>query len=262
MPDLQICMLGSFEVAHDFAPVAPRSWRNPFSLKLLKLVLVWRPEPVPGTEAIRLIGGGMVLADLAPAVEHIRRVLQPAAAVTLEEGRLSFRPGPRCWIDVDSFEGHYRAGVSAGGRGEMLPATLALQEADALYQGDLLEEVHEPWVAEPRRRLQTMYTDTLDRLAEGHAVLSRYQDAVGFCHKALSHDPRREATYQRMMVYYYYLGDLPGVADSYKACRDALGKLSQETDELWSRLSCQQSPDSPARRAAAASDPPGTRRLP
>lgn len=255
MPELQICLLGSFEVAHDFAPVSTGTWRNPFASKVLKLVLVRRPAPVPAQEAVRLVGGGMVLADLAPAVEHIRRVLQPAAAVQLENGWLRFAPGPHCWIDVDAFEAHYRAGVSAAQRGDMLPAILALQEADALYQGDLLEEVQEPWVQESRKRLQAKYIDILDRLAEGHAVLSRYQDAVGFCHKALSHDSQRETTYQRMMVYYYYLGDLGGAAEAYRACQDALGKVSRETDELWERLSRHQLPSKGALEAAPAIDP-------
>ncbi len=256
MAELEICLLGSFEVAHDFVPVPPGGWRNPFAARLLKLLLLRRTEPIHAEEAVRLVGHGMVRADLGTALEQVRRVLQPAATIEHDDsGMLGFRAGAHCWIDVDAFEQHYSAGVKASNRGDMLPAILALQEADALYQGALLEELQDPWVLAPRRRLQQMYTDTLDRLAEGHAVLARYQDAVGFCHKALSHDPARESTYQRLMVYYYYLSDAAGVRDAYLACRDALGRVSAQTEELWGQLSVGQFPRNAAADVAASADP-------
>lgn len=265
MPELQICLLGSFEVSWDFNPVPPSTWRSPYARRLLKLVLLRRPQPVPPDEAVALVGGGMVRADLGTAVEQIRRVLEPAATImTDEHGALSFQAGPRCWIDIDALVNHYEAGTSASARGEMLPAILAFQEADALYQGDLLDEIQEPWVEERRVKLHKIYTDILDRLAEGHAVLARYQDAVGFCHKALSHDPLREETYQRMMVYYYYLGDLSGAADSFQACREALTeagrKVSAETEELWERLSRCELPGGPGAQAAASEQREGRRK--
>lgn len=260
LPELQICLLGPFQLCWDFTPTAPSIWHNPFAAKLLKIVLLRRPAPVPPAEAVRLVGGGMTGADLAAAVLHVRQALQQGATLASDEqGALSFVPGLKCWIDLDAIESHYQAGVFAQSRGEMLPAILAFQEADALYQGDLLEEVQDPWVFPARQRLQAMYTEILDRLAEGHAVLARYQDAVGFCHKALAHDPLREVTYQRMMVYYYYLGDMAGALEAYKACRYALegaGRpVAAETNALWVRLSQSDGPAAPGVDAAAALDP-------
>jgi len=239
--ELEICLLGPFEVCWDFVPVAPSAWRNPLAAKLLKIVLVMRPDRVSSEDACRWLGGGTKPQDLPALVDHVCRVLKPAAALYLEDGQLRFEPGAKCWIDLDAMQEHYRAGLRAAARGEMFPAILAFQEADALYQGALLEELNEPWVATARRGARELYTEILDRLAEGHAVLSRYQDAVGFCHKALSHDPLREKTYQRMMVYYYYLGDLPGAAEAYHACREAImgagRRVSAETEALWGTLS-------------------------
>jgi len=257
LPELQICMLGPLQLCWDFAPTGPSTWRNPFAAKLLKLILVRRPTPVSPEEAVRLVGGGMARADLDAAVEHVRRALQDGATLLLgEQGSLRFQPGPRCWIDVDALLSHYQAGVSAQSRGDMLPAILALQEADALYQGDLLEEVQDAWIFAERQRLKAIYTEILDRLAEGHAVLARYQDAVGFCHKALARDPLREVTYQRMMVYYYYLGDMAGALEAYRACRYALQgagrQVTAETVALWARLSRSDIPAAPGADAAAA----------
>lgn len=255
MAELQICMLGSFQVCWDFKPVAASAWGDGRAARLLKLVLVRRPEPVPGEEALRLLGPH----DLPSLIATANRVMQPGASLRLgPDGQIAFEPSPICWIDLDAMLQHYQSGVGAALRGEMLAAVLSLQEADGLYQGDLLEEVQEVWVAEPRRRLQAIYTEILDRLAEGHAVLARYQDAVGFCHKALAHDPLREVTYQRMMVYYYYLGDLSGAREAYQACRQALEesgrKLSPETAGLWEQLSRREY-GSPASQVAAALDP-------
>lgn len=241
MAELEICLLGPFEVCWDFVPVAPGAWRNPLAAKLLKIVLVMRPDPVAVEDICRLMGSGVTPKDMPLMVDRVRRVLEPAANLVLDDGYLRFEPGPKCWIDLDAMQEHYRAGLRAAARGDMFPAILAFQEADALYQGALLEELNEPWVGTARRGAQELYTEILDRLAEGHAVLARYQDAVGFCHKALSHSPLREKTYQRMMVYYYYLGDMAGAAEAYQACREALTgagkKVSAETDALWGTLS-------------------------
>ncbi|HWI66357.1 MAG TPA: bacterial transcriptional activator domain-containing protein [Symbiobacteriaceae bacterium] len=256
MAELEICLLGSFEVCWDFVPVPASGWRSPLAAKLLKIVLVMRPDTVPAEEACRLLGGGTKPEDLPRLVQQICRVLSPAAALHLEEGRLRFESGPTCWIDLDALQEHYRAGLKAASRGDMFPAILAFQEADALYQGALLEELNEGWITTARRGVQELYTEILDRLAEGHAVLARYQDAVGFCHKALSHDPLREKSYQRMLVYYYYLGDMSGAAEAYAACRDALAgagrTVGAETAALWETLSrC----ELPGHQAAAGHQP-------
>lgn len=260
MAELQICLLGSFEVAWDFVPIAHSAWRHPRAQRLLKLILLRRPVGVGAEEAARLIGKGMTQADFPAAVAQIQRVLEPAATLHVDEqGLATFKAGPRCWVDIDAFVNHYRSGLAAAARGDMLPAILALQEADGLYQGDLLEELQEPWVQGPRKQYQQIYADILDRLAEGHSVLARYQDAVGFCHKALAHDPLREETYQRMMVYYFYLGDMAGAEESYRACLEAFAgagrRHNAETDLLWSRLSRKEAPGSPGAQAAAALDP-------
>lgn len=259
MAELQICLLGSFQVSWDFKPVAASSWSNGKALRLLKLVLVRRPEPVPEQEAARLLG----VADPAALTAAVNQVIEPGGRLTLTaDRRIAFEAGPACWIDLDALLQHYQAGVNAALRGEMLASVLALQEADGLYQGDLLEEVQEPWVAEPRKRLHAIYIEILDRLAEGHAVLARYQDAVGFCHKALAHDPLREVTYQRIMVYYYYLGEMVGALEAYQACRqtleDAGRPVSAETMLLWEQLSRQDSAAvSPTALAAPGLEPPG-----
>jgi|GEM_PF-3040326 len=269
MTDLQICLLGSFQVSWDFKPVPASQWGDPRTQRLLKLLLLRRPAPVPAAEAAMLLGG----VDPDELIPRINRVLSPAAAVKQSpEGLIHFESTPSCWIDLDTMHEQYQTGVSAALRGEMLSAVLAFQEADALFQGDLLEEVQEPWVTEPRRRLRAVYTEILDRLAEGHAVLARYQDAVGFCHKALAHDPLREITYQRMMVYYYYLGDLQGAREAYEECGRVLADTgrhpSLETQALWQRLSRSERADQlPAALAApglegtlagAAGDEPAT----
>jgi DNA-binding SARP family transcriptional activator len=260
MAELEICMLGTFQVLWDFVPVSPGTWRDSLAAKLLKLVLVKRPEALTVEEAARHLGAGVSPDRVEQALAAARRVLEPNAALVCgEDRRIRFQPGARCWIDLDTLRSHFEAGARAAARGDMFPAILAFQEADALYQGDLLEELQEAWVRAPRRELQELYTEILDRLAEGHAVLARYQDAVGFCHKALSHDSQRETTYQRMMIYYYYLGDMAGAAEAYRTCQETLEgaghHLSAETVSLWERISRGGERGAPGSSAAAAMAP-------
>lgn len=253
LTELQLCLFGSFQICWDFVPAGAALGRNPQAAKLLQLVLVRRPDPVPAGEAMRLLG--LAPENLASALEQVNGALQSGAALRVDDsGQLRFEQGSRCWIDVDAMLSHYRAGVAAASRGDMLPAILAFQEADALYQGALLEEVQEPWVFPLRQELEKSYAAILDGLAEGHAVLARYQDAVGFCQKALIHGGPREETFQRMMVYLYYLGDMSGVHDAYLACCEALSvagrRASPQTVELYQQLSQAKFP-APGQAAAA-----------
>jgi DNA-binding SARP family transcriptional activator len=259
MTELQICMLGMFQVCWDFVPVSAGTWQDPWAPRLLKLVLLMRPAALSPEAALRLLGGGITRAGLDQAIAAVRQVLEPGATLVQDEfGRIAFRPGGRCWIDSDTLRTHYEAGVRSANRGDMVPAILAFQEADALYQGDLLADVQEPWVQLPRRQLRALYTEILERLAEGHAVLSRYQDAIGFCHKALAHEPLREPAYQRLMIYHYYLGDLASAWESYRACREALAgagrKVSEETTALWVSLTHGREEEAVIKTAALAGD--------
>jgi DNA-binding SARP family transcriptional activator len=255
MPGLQVYLLGSFQACRDGLPIEERAWGQPRAPRLLQLALLRRPAPVPVGEAVQLLGGGMTPAGIADLVERAERVLRPEARLTLDpDGFIRFEKTRSFWVDVDAMLSHYEAGLRSAARGEIFQAIMAFQEAESLYQGDLLEEADEGWVASERDRLRAIYAAILDRLAEGCAVLARYGDAVGFCRKALSLDPLREETYQRMMVYHYYLGDLEGVREAFEACRGVLGaagrSISAETEALWQQLS-RRAPDSTGSVVAA-----------
>jgi DNA-binding SARP family transcriptional activator len=236
--ELQFYLLGQFQACWDFTPIKDSTWRVAGSRPLVQLLIACRPDGVAEHEACRLLR--LSPEALREAAGHLNAVLEGGAAVVYEEERLRIEPGAQCWVDVDTFRAHYRAGVAAAARGEMLPAIMAFQEADALYQGDYLEELQEDRVDRQRTEYQQLYTEILDRLAEGHAVLARYQDAIGFCHKALVRDPYREATYQRMMVYYYYLGAFEEAEEAYRQCRGALAEVGRapgpETEALREQL--------------------------
>jgi len=261
MKELQICMLGDFQLCWDYRPISESFWPHPMAKSLLKMVLISRPNSLSASEAVRRLGNGMEAGEISSLVKLVDSMLQPAASILLSSGDLiQFNKGPRCWIDYDALIAHYKQGIDSASRGEIFPAILALQEADALYQGDLLEEVNDFWVEQPRRELRQIYIDTLDRLTEGYSVLARYHDAIGYCHKSLSQDPLREATYQRMMVYYYYMGNLVGVEESFRACTGALADVGRQVDpvtvELWERLSRYQMPTSPLAQAATSLQAP------
>lgn len=238
LAELQFYLLGSFQACRDFVPLRESLWRVPGSKPLLQILLHHRTKGVTTAEACQL---ARLTPDHFPAaVQHLNQVLVDGAVIAAEDERWRIRLGAKCWVDADAFRSHHRAGVRAAGRGEMLPAVLAFQEADALYQGEYLEELHGAWLARPRAELRRLYTEILDRLAEGHAVLARYPDAIGFCHKALVHDPLREAVYQRMMVYSYYLGVPEEAEDAYRQCVTVLAAVGRkpgpETEALREQL--------------------------
>jgi predicted ATPase/DNA-binding SARP family transcriptional activator len=212
---LHISLLGDFRLVYGEQPVATV---NTARLQALLAYLVlycdapqpryhlafqfWpdSPEPQARTNLRKLFH------QLHLALPDADRFLR-ADAQTVQ-----WRPDAPFSLDVVEFE---RAAAQADSR-------RALQEAVALYRGDLLPSCYDDWIVPERERLRQRFVEVLERLV---GVLEDERDsqaAIGYAQRLLQCDPLREATYCRLMRLHALSGDRAGVLRVYETCAAVL----------------------------------------
>ena len=152
---------------------------------------------------------------------------------------ISRNDGP--WLDVAEFERGF--GLVQGVRGRDLNDDGAhlLEDATALYKGDLLEACYEDWCIYERERLQNMFLAMLDKLMSYCESHDQYEAGLQHGARILGFDRAREHTHQRLMRLHYLAGNRTGALRQYERCvialREELGvKPAKKTTELYEQI--------------------------
>lgn len=172
-----------------------------------------------------------VLHNLRRALPELDRFVDVTART------LQWREGAAYWLDVAAFE----AALARAGRDGVGNSIAALQEAAALYAGDLLAGCYDEWILGERERLLQRYLVTLARLAELLEVRGDQVRAIGYAEELLRHDPLREETYRLLMRLHDGIGDRARALRVYHACaatleRDLGIEPSEATREAYEAL--------------------------
>jgi DNA-binding SARP family transcriptional activator len=136
---------------------------------------------------------------LRQALSDLRRALPSpegsTGEVLLADGDRTRLNPALCRTDVGGFE----AALAASERGGPAVARRALEEALALYQGDLLPGCADDWALPERERLSVAHAAALDCLI---ALLERdgaWEQALRWAHRAVSADPLREESHRHLI---------------------------------------------------------------
>lgn len=97
-----------------------------------------------------------------------------------------------------------------------------LEQAAALYTGDLLEGNYEDWTLYERERLRLAYLSIRQKLMLHHGQFGRYEDALYHGEKILALDPVREKIHRQMMRLHALNGDRSAALAQYKRCKQIL----------------------------------------
>jgi DNA-binding SARP family transcriptional activator len=115
----------------------------------------------------------------------------------------------------------------------------ALEQAAALYRGDLLEgfvvdsEPFEQWLFQERERLRDMATEVLARLLRHQTGEGRTEAAIQTARRLLSLDPLQEAVHRVVMRLHAQAGRRQAAVRQYETCLRVLRRelgLEPETD--------------------------------
>jgi DNA-binding SARP family transcriptional activator len=204
-PTLCVALLGELSLSvGDRALPSVQSGR---AESLLAYLLLHRGAPQPRARIAGLLWPESSEAQARTNLRHVLHTLRRALP-QVEEG-LEVTTRTLWWrgaveLDVAAFE-------DALARG-------ALDDAVALYAGDLLEGNYDAWVVPERDRLKALYVDALGRLA----TIVEGPRAIAYAEQLLRADPLREEACRLLMRLHDANGHPTRAVRVYHACAAAL----------------------------------------
>ena len=244
---LSIETLGNFQVKRGSEVIPSNGWRREKSRQLFQLLFTYRQSPLDRDQICEHLWPE---ADPATAQRNFKitlntlyQVLEPdrdagsdSAFIVRDGTTYTLRLYADLWLDSDHFTRLTREGLKPTSR-----SLEQLQEAVNLYCGDYLpDSLYEPWAAEERERLATLFLEAADKLCELYLGNNRFNEAIDLSQRILTRDNCWERAYRHLMQAYNALGDRGQLARTYQRCLQALKEEldvppSQETQDLYKK---------------------------
>ena len=220
---LQIRLFGAFSITEDDAEVyaVHGSRQEPFLAYLLlhthapqsrrQMAFAFWPD---STEAQSLGNLRKVLHELRQVWPEIERFLR------IDTRTLHWRSDGPFVLDVATFDEL----LAQAEEGSHHPATERglLEDAVALYRGDLLPNCYDDWILPIRERLRHAFQGALERLIGLAESEQDYAAAIAHANHLLRYEPTQETIYRRLMQLHLLLGDRAAALNVYHTCATAL----------------------------------------
>jgi DNA-binding SARP family transcriptional activator len=247
-PSLIIYCLGPFQVYQDDQPV--ENWPSSKGKSIFKYMVTHRERPVAKEVLMELFWPDAypdaARNNLNVAIYGLRQALRQSNAsfshVLFQDEYYLFNPDLRLWVDSEVFIEHLTAARALERRGERVAAVREYRSAEALYQGEFLEEDrYEDWLMPLRQSLQADYLNLLDWLSRYYLDQKEYDSCATMCDKMLAVDPCREEAHRRLMRCYAWRKQPYLALRQYHLCLETLRKEldvppTDETLALYRRI--------------------------
>lgn len=176
--------------------------------------------------------------NLRKELHNLRRHL-PQADIYLHTNasQLGWQHQAPFWLDVAAFE----QAIAKVDKHSETDTLSHLEQAVALYKGDLLPTMYDEWLGPLRDNLQQQFSQALAQLVALLTKQEKYASALTYGEKLLRLDPLREATYQQLMLLHDQLGNRAMALQIYHRCmtilRDELGiDPNSTTQQMYNQL--------------------------
>lgn len=183
---------------------------------------------------------------LSQTLWRLRQMLQTIsvpveAYLRIDKERIAFAASSDYWLDVEVFEGTITRYQDIPGQKLTTTQANELEQALALYTGDLLEGIYEDWCLFKRERLNLLYLDALGKLMIFHETNKTYEKGLAYGEKILGYDNTRERVHQQIMRLYWLSGQRSAALAQYKHCtqilREELGaRPMKATTQLYEQM--------------------------
>ncbi|HSU24657.1 MAG TPA: hypothetical protein VLI65_01630, partial [Pyrinomonadaceae bacterium] len=186
---LQIYLLGKSRLIVRGRPIANSAWQKRKARLLVQILALQRSKSMHREQLIEMLwpdaDGRSASENFYRVVYAARHALEPGLSrgsrnsfLILDANQFILCEARDVWTDVEEFERLAREGLRKNDFD-------ALQAAEKLYRGDLLEdEPHEEWTFEPRRRLKALHHSVLRRLAAEAETRGEFVSAHKWLDKA------------------------------------------------------------------------------
>lgn len=268
---LRVQLLGAGRVSHNELPLAGFPHQQAYWLFCYLLI---NRDQLQSRERLAAtfwgdLPGLTARKSLRNALWRLRQSLQavgvaPEAYLAVTDDSVMLGGGA-LWLDVAEFEAGLAAARDVPGEALTPDQARQLEEAAALYRGDLLEGLYHDWCLHERERLSLLHIGALQKLMAYHAARGACERGLRYGERILARDLTREGVHRQMMRLYWQAGDRNAALGQYKRCvqilRDELAAAPMdETTRLYELMvSNRYHADRPAGETVparpAASDP-------
>ena len=222
LPVLHIHLLGRFSLDSDCTPVT--SIDTPRLQSLLAYLVLHAGIPQSRTRLAALLWPDstetQAHTNLRNLLFKLRKLLPNAdECLQVERHTLVWCNNASWTLDVLDFQ---RAVTRAGRENDPLALREALEQAVALYQGELLPECYDEWVLQERERLSQQFLDVLERLLHLQEQQGDYPGAIRVAQRLLREDPLQETVYRHLMRLYATSGNRAAIVRTYQRCTTVL----------------------------------------
>ena len=169
--------------------------------------------------------------NLRNLIHKLRRALPEAdQLLRLTRQTIQWQPPISYTLDVEAFETAVTQSQQTN-----------LENAVALYRGDLLPGHYDDWILAARERLRQRFLNGVERLVALLEEERQFADAIRYAQRLLREDPLHEAAYRRLMRLQALNGNIAGALRTYHTCATALQRElgvspSPATQEAYERL--------------------------
>jgi predicted ATPase/DNA-binding SARP family transcriptional activator/DNA-binding CsgD family transcriptional regulator len=224
--ELQIRLLGGFQVDVVGQLVAPSAWRRRAAAVVKLLALAPRhqlhPEQVMESLWPELAPAG-ARNNLHRTLHTARRILEPArrsgappAFLCLRGDMLALAASASVWVDVTAFE-------AAAERARATRDRSAYEAALRSYTGDLLpDDRYEDWAAAKREDLRRCWIELLLELAGVQRAQGDDGAAIATLRRVIASEPTHEGAHLELMRRYLAGGRRGDALRLYRQLREAL----------------------------------------
>lgn len=240
MATIQFQLLGQFQLCCDNEPVTTLHQGRLQSL--LAYLALHRHVAQPRQHLAFLFWPesteAQALTNLRKQLLYLRRAWPIADRLLhINAKNIEWQPSVRFELDVEQCEAAFTAAASLHGK----EAIAALQQANELYQGDLLPSCYDEWLIDRRETLRANYGQALERLLLLLEDQRDYAAAIAVAQQLLRHDPLLETAYRRLMRLYALQGDRAAALLVYQTCVEVLRselavEPGVETQQAYERL--------------------------
>jgi predicted ATPase/DNA-binding SARP family transcriptional activator len=225
MPTLHIQLLGEFRLSCGDAPVSKVN--APRLQALLAYLVLHREAPQPRHHLAYCLWPDTTEAQARTNLRQLLHALKQALPeadqfVHADAQTLQWRSDAPFRLDVAEFEQALKAADAAAQQGDTSASRVALEQAIALYHGDLLPSCYDDWIVPERERLRQAFTAALERLLLLLERAGQPREAIAYAERLLRHDPLREETYRALMRLHAACGDRAGAVRVYQTCATVL----------------------------------------
>lgn len=194
--------------------------------------------------------------SLNTALWQLRNNLEPSGIprgtflINNHLNEIGFNEASPFWLDVAVFDECVDKFVHSQPNFPRIEDLQNLENAVALYRGDLLEGFYDDWALREREHLRMRYLAALTYLMEFYYRQSNIEKSLSYGQKILEIDPLREEIHRRMMKMYLEAGHRVRAVRQYEICKHALShelhiEPMEETQSLYRSLFSQKSNNYP-----------------